>query len=310
MFSKMRRWQRFSIGFAIVLVVLVIGFLSVIQAAITWGATPEEVSAALPGDDIAPNAYVSWDNSVTIHAPVEQVWQWIIQMGDKRAGFYSYTFIEKAFMQVAGIKGDELKDYYNNADRIHPEWQKPALGEGLIMDTLTIKTYETNRDLVGATEKDDFRWNWSWHLQPIDSATTRLHVRTRLQVPANAQSPLVTFAFSAGGFVMEQNMIQGIRQRAEGEGEPANIETFEIIIWLAALAAGLACAATFVFGYGENKALLVGLTAVILIFVLTYVQPAVGLRVAIDLALWGATIWVITADRKAGSRQLINSDPS
>jgi hypothetical protein len=300
MFTRWNRWQRFGIGFAIVLLVLVIGFAIVIQAAITWGSTPEEVSAALPGDEIAPQAYVNWDNSITIHAPVEQVWSWVIQMGDKRGGYYSYTFIEKALMQAFGLTGDELKAYYTNADRIHPEWQKPALGEGLIMDVLTIKAYEPNRYLVGGTaENGDFHWNWSWHLQSLDATTTRLHVRSRLQVPVEARNPMVTIAFSAGGFVMEQNMIQGIRQRAEGEGETANIEIYEIILWLAALAAGLVSAVFFVFGRGESKALLVGLAAVILIFILTYVQPAIWLRVVIDLALWGATAWVILENRKA-----------
>jgi hypothetical protein len=297
MFSKMNRWQRFGIGFALVLLVLVIGFAVVIQAAVTWGSTPEEVNSALPGDEIAREAYVSWDNSVTISAPVEQVWQWVIQMGDKRGGYYSYTFIEKALMQLMGTSAEELKEYYVNADRIHPEWQKPALGTGLIVDLLKIKEYQPNRYLIGGTDPGDFGWNWSWHLQPVDAGSTRLHVRSRLQVPAEARSPVVTIAFSAGGFVMEQNMIQGIRQRAEGEGEPANIEAIEIFLWVAALAAGLTAAGFFVFGRGEIKALLVGLGAVVMIFVLTYVQPAIWMRAAIDLGLWAAVGWVILSSR-------------
>jgi hypothetical protein len=176
---------------------------------------------------------------------------------------------------------------------------KSGPGEGLIMDVLKIKAYQANTYLVGGTDPGDFGWNWSWHLQPVDAHTTRLHVRSRLQVPAEARSPIVTIAFSAGGFVMEQNMIQGIRQRAEGEGEPANIEIIEIGLWLAALAAGLVCAGIFVFGRGEVKALLVGLAAVVLIFVLTYVQPAILLRAAIDLGLWAAAAWVILSNRKA-----------
>jgi hypothetical protein len=299
MFSKWNRWQRFGFGFVVVLVVLAAGFAGVIQAAVSWGATPAEVTAALPGDQIAPDAYVSWDNSLTIQAPVEQVWPWIIQMGDTRAGYYSYAFIEKALMRVMGLSAAEVEGYYNNADRIHPEWQNPALGQGLIVDMLKIKSFEPNRNMVGGTDPGDFNWNWSWHLQPIDARTTRLHVRSRLQVPEAARSPLVTIAFSAGGFIMEQNMIQGIRQRAEGEGEPAQIEAIEIALWLAALAAGLTCAGIFVFGRGQTSALLAGLAAVALLFVLTYVQPAIWLRLLIDLALWAVTAWVILSKRKA-----------
>jgi hypothetical protein len=299
MFLKMNRWQRFGIGLVVVLVVLIVGFAVIIQAAVTWGSTPAEVNASLPGDDIAPDAYISWDNSITIHAPVQKVWPWIIQMSDKRAGFYSYAFIENAVMQAAGIQGDELKGYYNNADVIHPEWQQPPVGTGLIMDLLKVQRYEANQYLVGGTDPGDFKWNWSWHLQPVDANSTRLHVRSRLQVPAEARNPLITIAFSAGGFVMEQNMIQGIRQRAEGVGEPAAIEIYETLLWLAALAAGLAAAGLFVFGRGESKALLVGVGAVVLVFVLTYVQPEIWLRAVIDLALWGAAAWVWISNRKA-----------
>lgn len=54
------------------------------------------------------------------------------------------------------------------------------------------------------------------------------------------------FVFNVGGFVMMQNMMQGIQQRAEGVGEPPHIETAEIILWLAAFLAGLVAALLFV----------------------------------------------------------------
>lgn len=303
MFTKMNRLQRFGVGFGIVLVMLVVGFVIVINAANTWGATPAEVARSLPGDETVSNPYVSWDNAVTIHAPLAQVWPWIAQLGDDRAGYYSYMFIEKAVTQIL-MPGEDISGYYNNADRIHPEWQNPPLGKTMIADLLKLRAYEPNRYLLSNVTDGDFVWNWGWFLEAVDAENTRLHVRMNLQVPAEAKNPLVTFFFSAGGFIMEQNMIQGITQRAEGIGEPANIETIEIILWLAALLAGLAAAGEFVFGRGETRALVVGLAVVVVLFVITYIQPAIWLRVVFDLALWSGAAWALWRPRKAAVQLL------
>jgi hypothetical protein len=292
MFTKMNRWQRFGIGFILVLIVLVAGFAIVIKAAESWSATPAEVSMPLPGFEGITDSYVNWDNAITIHAPIEQVWPWIIQMGDTRAGYYSYTFIEKGVMQLLPAAGADLSQYYINADRIHPEWQNPPIGQGLIVDVLKVKSFEPNHYLLGSTDSPDITWGWGWYLEKMDAVTTRLHVRSRLQVPAAAKNPVITIAFSAGGFVMEQNMIQGIAQRAEGAGEPANVETYEIILWLAALAAGLVCAWTFI-RRGAAGAIGMGLAAVAMLFVLTYVQPALLIRLAIDVLLWAGAVLVM-----------------
>ncbi len=295
MFTNMKRGFRFLIGFAIVLVVAITGFAIIIQAATTWGATPAEVAQSLPGDEFITSSLVNWDNAITIHAPIAQVWPWIAQMGDRRAGYYSYTFIEKGVMLLLGTNGVPLSEFYTNADTIHPEWQNPPSGQGMIVDLLKVKSYTPNQYLLGhAEDGSGFVWNWGWYLEAIDAQTTRLHVRSRLQVPEAARSPIITIFFSAGGFIMEQNMIQGIAQRAEGAGEPANIEIYEIVLWLVALGAGLLSAITFV-GRGDARALGLGLVTVVVLFILTYVQPAIVVRVVLDLALWAGAILVARA---------------
>jgi hypothetical protein len=54
-----------------------------------WGATDEEVHAHLPGDEIVTDASFSATRAITIDAPPEQVWPWIVQLGYRRAGFYN-----------------------------------------------------------------------------------------------------------------------------------------------------------------------------------------------------------------------------
>jgi hypothetical protein len=70
----------------------------------TWGATEDEITRSLPGDELTTNPNLRWTNAITVDASPEQVWPWIAQIGDSRGGFYSYTFIEN---QVGALTGSE-----------------------------------------------------------------------------------------------------------------------------------------------------------------------------------------------------------
>jgi hypothetical protein len=62
-----------------------------------WGATDDENTMPLPGDDIKPDAGVSVTHAVTIDASPDVVWRWLVQIGQGRGGFFSYDFIENLF---------------------------------------------------------------------------------------------------------------------------------------------------------------------------------------------------------------------
>src|SRR5690349_6473826 len=54
-----------------------------------WGATDAEVTAPMPGDELVPEPSFSATRAITIDAPPEAVWPWLVQLGYGRAGFYS-----------------------------------------------------------------------------------------------------------------------------------------------------------------------------------------------------------------------------
>ena len=54
----------------------------------------------------------------TLLTAATAIWPWILQIGQDRAGFYSYTQLENLF-------GCEMR----NADRIVPEWQQRQVGD-------------------------------------------------------------------------------------------------------------------------------------------------------------------------------------
>ena len=61
-----------------------------------WGATDEEVAGPYPGADLVPDGERGATMAVTIDAPPDQVWPWLVQMGGDRGGWYSWDHLDNA----------------------------------------------------------------------------------------------------------------------------------------------------------------------------------------------------------------------
>ncbi len=271
---------RVLIGVALLAVVLVVCFTIILAKVPTWGATAEEAARPMPGDERQTKPMIDWTNAVTINAPVEQVWPWIAQMGDRRGGFYSYTWIEKL---ISGVP-------YRNADRILPEFQDPQPGEPIIEGQLAIAEVQPGHSLFAENINPGMGWTWTWQLDPMGDHQTRLVNRIRISPPPGTDSPVLSFVMGVGAFVMEQNMMQGTQLRAEGRHEVSFTEPLEFGLWAIALVAGLAAAWLFAFRGGGVLPLGLGMASVVWLVVLTLVQPALGLRALVDLALVGGVV--------------------
>ena len=80
-----------------------------------WGASDEEVSGPYPGADVVPDGGRGPTMAVTIDAPPDQVWPWLVQMGGDRGGWYSWDRLDNGGRP--------------SAREVHPEWQDIALGD-------------------------------------------------------------------------------------------------------------------------------------------------------------------------------------
>jgi hypothetical protein len=80
-----------------------------------WGATDEEVAGPYPGADLVPEGERGATMAVTIEAPPDQVWPWLVQMGGDRGGWYSWDRLDNGGRP--------------SAQKVHPEWQDLALGD-------------------------------------------------------------------------------------------------------------------------------------------------------------------------------------
>jgi len=179
-----------------------------------WGATDEEVASGQPVDDlVVPDATVT-TRAITVHAPVEDVWPWLVQIGQDRAGFYSYTWLEN--LVGAGM---------HNARAVHPEWQALHRGDAVWLASAAryhdrgrqvAALVEAPRALVLVSPADWERVQrgerasgaWSFFLEPHGANATRLVVRS-------SGGAVGTHVFDALHFLMEQKMMRGLRDRVE-----------------------------------------------------------------------------------------------
>ena len=187
-----------------------------------WGATEEEVAMTLPGDELTPPPVEQNTRAITIDAPPEQVWPWLVQMGADRGGFYSYAWLENLF----GLK-------IHNADRIVDDWQQLAVGDwvwgarnrsaGWIVELLepnvALVMRTADPKLGRTTSRDEglwFEFQWTFALLPTPLGTTRLLIRERTAYGR----PLIRWLMAPVGlvsFVMTRKMLDEIRVLAESD---------------------------------------------------------------------------------------------
>ena len=192
-----------------------------------WGATRIEVERIYPGDDLAPNSMTVATHAITIQAPPGQVWPWIVQTGQDRAGFYSYTFLENLF----------LADMHN-ADRIVPEWQTRKVGDTVWLARpdryhgtarTVVAAYEDGHAMVLISPEDyeklvrkgpPLGGAWTFILEPQGENASRLIMRSRGSSPRLLKRASDYFIFDPAHFIMERGMMLGIKQRAERTAHP------------------------------------------------------------------------------------------
>jgi hypothetical protein len=201
-----------------------------------WGATNEEVAQVMPGDDLLSDPVFRTTRAITIHARPDQIWPWLVQMGQGRGGMYSYDALEN-------LTGLDMR----TADRILPQWQDLKVGDVIPLEPggsgYTVDEIDPAHVLVLYTDGDQetetgrlFRaWNlvstWVFMLDPVtavagdtdDGAQTRLIVRwqARMDLLPRRLNGVGLFGLLIGltiepiEFLMEQKMLRTIKQRVE-----------------------------------------------------------------------------------------------
>jgi hypothetical protein len=173
-----------------------------------WGATPADRARVMAGDSLLPDPMYSGTTAITVHAPPEHIWPWLVQIGYQRGGLYSYDWLDRLF----GFLDRP------SATRILPEFQKLAVGDTIPMGqgpSWPVAVVEPRRALVlDMRNMSSFDWVWQFGLYPIDETRTQLVSRSCVR-PLTLWARLFTYVIEPAGFVMTRRMLLGIKQRAE-----------------------------------------------------------------------------------------------
>ena len=212
---------------------------------VSWTATDQERAMPLPGDDLVPSPMVQATHAVTINAPPQQVWPWLVQTGQGRAGFYSDSpfwdrSVDWYYRRLSrGQPGKDAVGYHVGTDeRIVAAWQNPRVGD-IIADGPPGTAYYVVRQaepgkswvlftdthlryLLPARLRDNPRLGIfgelsdSTVLTEPEPGTTRVIRRMRLSCgPRPFRAYVVPIVLVWGEAITARNLLRGVKRRAE-----------------------------------------------------------------------------------------------
>ncbi len=173
-----------------------------------WGSTKGEIAGSLPGDALLPNARFRSTRAITIDAPPDAVWPWLVQVGCGRAGFYSNDLLDNlahpsATTIVADLQHIEIGQWIPMSPTPRPSDRT----------AFRVRSFTVNESLLWA--KPD--GTWSWQLTPVEHngtrLVTRIHAAYDWRHPVTAVFGMLLMEF--GDFAMQRRMLRGIKARAE-----------------------------------------------------------------------------------------------
>jgi len=191
---------------------------------VRWGATEAEIQADLPGDELAPEHTTVATRAITIRTPANQVWPWLVQIGQGRGGMFSYDGLEN-------LVGCDI----HTLNRIVPALQELKAGDEIrlakyeALPRFRVVLADVNRALVlrsvdSETGEAD-GGIWAFVLEPVDAQTTRLIVRHREGPAADGMTRTINAVFDPISFFMEQKMMRTLRDFSESLYEGREIRT-------------------------------------------------------------------------------------
>jgi hypothetical protein len=187
-----------------------------------YGATRAERRRRLSGDELMADPMAVTTHAITIDAPPNRIWPWLVQMGWHRGAWYTAEWVDRLLFPANGP----------NADRILPEFQDLAVGDHIpdgppeVQCDFIVAELEPNRHLVLHSAdhlpprwKERFGawidWTWAFILDDLGNGRTRFIFRSRGRAGPSWVAAVYMMAIIPADFVMSRQMLRGVKTRAE-----------------------------------------------------------------------------------------------
>lgn len=189
------------------------------------GLEAGEAAEALPGDEIVANPRWQSTRAITIAAPPEQVWPWIVQMGfpSHRAGWYTPHWLDRL---TFGIKERSSDQIVSSLQQLETGDRVPDSDDWSVYFTVTqvdpprALVLHSSRHIIKPIRTIDF--SWAFLIREDAPGKSRLLIRARTNYTPPWALPFVEFVIGPADFLNAGAMLRGIKRRAEtSSGPPA-----------------------------------------------------------------------------------------
>jgi hypothetical protein len=136
----------------------------------------DEAMRSLPGDELVAGAKIRWNHAITIQARPADIWLWLVQMGWRRAGWYSYEGLD-------------------NQDRF------------------VVRVVEPDRAIV--LGDDAGQMSWAFALRPAGETSTRLVTRSRGAIDRWALGLMLRVFWRPLDFGMQRRQLLNLKRLLE-----------------------------------------------------------------------------------------------
>lgn len=172
-----------------------------------WGATDDEVSGSVAGDDLCADARLVATRCITVQAPPPEVFPWLRQMGFGRAGWYSHDILDNLGRR--------------SARRIHPQWQGLASGDTVPggpagFEAVVVDPPHTFVLRLGTRDRPSRHvcFVLAYELRALGSGT-RIVTRVRARVDLPGGRLIENLVLGPGDGVMLRRQLLNLRERSD-----------------------------------------------------------------------------------------------